>query len=197
VLPKGREVAISRDQLSTSGFGQLGPRVVLAPSTAAEPERARQLADLEPIWLEAAAAPADAARLAAAAWDLAPISERYRRYIDLIGTVERQLGRAGAPPPREAFAARTLMIHAFRRVVLRDPCLPLPVLPADWPGRAAREVTGDLYRRLVRPSEAWLEEIGRTRSGALPPADQSFWARFGGLAPAPLPRHLPRTADAG
>ena len=198
VLPKGGEAAITRDQLYGAGFGQLGQRVVLAPSTAAETAGVRQLAELEPIWLEAAAAPADAARLAAAAWDLAPIAERYRRYTDLITAVERRLDGA-APPPRQAFAMRTLMIHAFRRVVLRDPCLPLPVLPADWPGRVAREATGDLYRRLALPSEAWLDEIGRARTGSLPPADQLFWARFGGLAPAstPAPRRSPSIADAG
>lgn len=34
----------------------------------------------------------------------------------------------------DAFTARILLIHHYRRVVLRDPLLPSALLPADWPG---------------------------------------------------------------
>src|SRR5918912_210393 len=40
----------------------------------------------------------------------------------------------------EAFTARVLLIHQYRRVVLRDPLLPAALLPRDWPGRPARQL---------------------------------------------------------
>ena len=41
---------------------------------------------------------------------------------------------------------RTLLIHAYRRVLLRDPQLPAALLPLDWPGAAAYALCRDFYR---------------------------------------------------
>src|SRR6187200_445729 len=57
----------------------------------------------------------------------------------------------------DAFTARILLIHHYRRVVLRDPLLPTALLPSDWPGRAARALCGEIYRRLLPASEQWLD----------------------------------------
>ncbi|RMD46434.1 MAG: phenylacetic acid degradation protein, partial [Alphaproteobacteria bacterium] len=40
----------------------------------------------------------------------------------------------GALGPLEAMAARTALIHMWRRIVLRWPELPAELAPADWPG---------------------------------------------------------------
>ncbi|MEQ9248824.1 MAG: PaaX family transcriptional regulator C-terminal domain-containing protein, partial [Nitratireductor sp.] len=58
---------------------------------------------------------------------------------------------------------------------LRDPGLPMALLPKDWPGEEARTLVREVYRRLMEPSENWLDQAG------LPPlvnAD-SFLHRFG------------------
>ena len=36
--------------------------------------------------------------------------------------------------PEQAFVIRTLLIHAYRRVQLHDPMLPIELLPDPWPG---------------------------------------------------------------
>ena len=79
----------------------------------------------------------------------------------------------------DAFTARILLIHHYRRVVLRDPLLPETLLPADWPGRAARELCGDIYRALLAPSEQWLDGHGTNERGPLPPARKLLERRFG------------------
>jgi len=66
--------------------------------------------------------------------------------------------------PVEAMAARTLLIHDWRRIVLRDPDLPAALLPDDWPGSRALELVRPLYAHLAEPSEKWLDDAG------LPPA---------------------------
>ena len=74
--------------------------------------------------------------------------------------------------------ARVLLIHEFRRAVLRDPGLPAALLPADWPGAAARQLAGLLYRKLAANSERYLDTNGHDENGPLPAAEPGFRARF-------------------
>ncbi len=76
---------------------------------------------------------------------------------------------------------RTLLIHAYRRVLLRDPQLPAALLPLDWPGAAAYALCRDLYRLTHRAAERHLTATLQDAEGRLPPASAEFHARFGGL----------------
>lgn len=58
--------------------------------------------------------------------------------------------------PASAFFARTLLIHEYRKVLLRDPQLPTALLPAEWPGGIARELCEALYRSLAVGSDVFL-----------------------------------------
>ena len=78
----------------------------------------------------------------------------------------------------DAFTARVLLIHHYRRVVLRDPLLPAALLPRDWPGRAARELCGEIYRGVLPASEQWLDGHASNENGALPAAGKGLYRRF-------------------
>ena len=80
----------------------------------------------------------------------------------------------------DAFTARILLIHHYRRVVLRDPLLPSVLLPADWPARAARKLCGDIYRGLLPLSEQWLDRHAIDENGPLPAPGEELARRFGG-----------------
>lgn len=69
--------------------------------------------------------------------------------------------------PAEAFFVRTLLIHEYRRVLLRDPNLPEALLPAGWPGLQARQLCEDLYRSLLAGSEQFLQAHVDTMDGPL------------------------------
>jgi phenylacetic acid degradation operon negative regulatory protein len=71
-----------------------------------------------------------------------------------------------------------LLIHHYRRVVLRDPLLPAALLPKDWPGRAARRLCGEIYRALLGASEQWLDRHGTNENGPLPKAAADLRSRF-------------------
>ncbi len=64
----------------------------------------------------------------------------------------------------QAMAARTLLMHDWRRIVLRDPDLPATLLPANWPGTKALDLVRRIYAELAHQSEAWLDGT------SLPPA---------------------------
>jgi phenylacetic acid degradation operon negative regulatory protein len=90
------------------------------------------------------------------------------------------LGRRERLSEADAFTARILLIHYYRRVVLRDPLLPTALLPRDWPGRAARTLCGEIYRGLLPSSEKWLDRNGLNEEGPLPPAAADLARRFAG-----------------
>ncbi len=122
--------------------------------------------------------PDDAVRAAAtAAWNLEPVADAYRAFTARFSTLHRAAEK-GSLPQADALVARTLLIHAFRRIVLRDPGLPQELLPADWPGREARALAGDIYRRLVPASEAFLSVHASNEKGPVPPPEPGLSQRF-------------------
>ena len=60
--------------------------------------------------------------------------------------------------PVSAFFTRTLLIHEYRKVLLRDPQLPEALLPADWPGAVARQLCEALYKSLAASSAVYLTD---------------------------------------
>jgi phenylacetic acid degradation operon negative regulatory protein len=163
----------ARDALEAAGFAAIAPGVFVAPHGRAVP-------DLRGV-LRLAAEPAtgQGPALAALAWPLEAIAARYRRFLE---QWEPALADDRPVEPLSALVARLLLIHDYRRVVLKDPLLPTPLLPADWPKPAARALCGRLWHRLLEPSEAWLDAHATTERGPLPPPGPELRARFADLS---------------
>ena len=81
--------------------------------------------------------------------------------------------------PETAFVIRTLLIHEYRKIHLRDPLLPRSVLPKDWIGATAYELCRDLYRKVFPPAEQHLSAVAETLAAAAH-AGASDDSRFGG-----------------
>ena len=169
-----------RRALRTLGFGSLGPTVFLRPETAAAPDAAAALSGATVFTAEAQAANGYAG-LVENAWPLEAAARGYASFIDAFTPLMAALETGGDLEPLSAMAARTLLIHDFRRAALRDPLLPDALRPADWPGAAARDLAARLYRGLLVASEAWLDACNGAPDGALAPPKPSFYGRFGGL----------------
>ena len=110
-------------------------------------------------------------------WPLDGVAAGYRTLCADLTALARALDGVADLAPVDALAARILINHGWRRLVLRDPGLPAVLLPGDWPGEEARALVRRLYARLAEPSEAWLDAAG------LPPQARldRFKARFGGI----------------
>ena len=76
---------------------------------------------------------------------------------------------------------RSLLIHAYRRVQLHDPMLPLALLPQPWPGSEAYALAQAIYRLVWMPAERHLMDVLRREDDAVPEADATLRKRFGGL----------------
>ena len=72
----------------------------------------------------------------------------------------QQLMETEAVGPLDAMAARCLLIHEWRRVLLKSTDLSASMLPADWPREACRAFVAGFYRSLLPSSEEWLDHQG-------------------------------------
>lgn len=117
-------------------------------------------------------------------WNLGAVAAEYRAFVDTFRPVARALRSAAALDPEQCFVVRTLLMHEFRRVQLRDPLLPRQLEPLDWPGDAARDLCREIYALCWRASESHLSALLDTADGPLPEAGEGLQSRFAGAAAA-------------
>jgi phenylacetic acid degradation operon negative regulatory protein len=118
----------------------------------------------------------------AAGWDLGELARRYRRFVDSFAAAETALASRDAVTPESAFVIRTLLIHEYRKIHLQDPLLPPALLPNDWVGSSAYDLCAKLYAKVFAAAEEFLTATASTLEEALPLADASAYARFGGIS---------------
>lgn len=143
-------------ELLANDFTRIAAGVFVRPETSAAAWDETPAADMLILRAKADALPEWVAEL----WPVAPVAEAYRGLARSLGPLGAALDRGERLAGLDAVAARTLLIHNWRRIVLRDPMLPEALLPADWPGTEARASVAKIYRALAPASDAWLDEAG-------------------------------------
>ncbi len=174
-----------RQELDSNGFGQLAPQVFIHPSIADSAARHIVTAGgarsaVGPVFFaDSASIDLPAMRhMVETSWDLSPVRAAYVDFIAAFDQLPDLLARS-APTIQEAFALRTLMMHFYRRVALRDPRLPASSFDDDWPGERAYRLMGEVYRQLLPGSEAYLEQTLETQPGKSIASDKRMHRRFG------------------
>ena len=120
-------------------------------------------------------------------WYLDDIDARYQAFTQRFRPLMRTLSRAEELTNKSAFLVRTLLIQEYRKVLLRDPQLPVELLPAEWRGAAAYQLCRNLYRNVYAGADAYLDTALESADGPLPPPTAAFMRRFGGLADSSSP----------
>jgi phenylacetic acid degradation operon negative regulatory protein len=111
--------------------------------------------------------------LVRSSWNLSLVIKSYRAFIRRFSPLEQLPSECAAIAPQEWFVIRTLLIHAFRRIVLHDPLLPLELLPNPWIGAEAHAFVAKIYGQSLAGSEAHLDAtIGPDPNKAKPSGDQ-------------------------
>lgn len=107
----------------------------------------------------------------------ASVESAWRQFINRFSAASAE---AASLTPAEAFFVRTLLVHEYRRVLLRDPNLPQAMLPALWPGIQARQLCERLYQKLLAPSEQFLLARVETTDGPLLKTPRAIATRLAG-----------------
>lgn len=111
-------------------------------------------------------------------WNIEELEEEYKRFLVVFRPVLDAVGKSDILSPQVSFLLRTLLIHEYRRILLKDPDLPEELLPTGWPGINARNLTINLYSKLCAPSEEYIIQELESADGPLPKASPSFYERF-------------------
>ncbi len=171
IAPGGVVHEETRQKLSDDGFVDTGASCWLRVETGIEPMIRPGLEELLILTANADNIPAGVQAI----WKLDETAGAYRELIQNYRALADAFGADNNLPPLDALAARVLLIHDWRRIVLCDPGLPANLLPSGWPGEAARSMVRAIYTRLAPPSEQWLDQAGLPR-----PVDPARFAeRFG------------------
>lgn len=120
------------------------------------------------------------ADLVTRAWDLTKLASDYAEFFAAYQPILDQLRTSPLQEGAEeqAFLLRILLIHDYRRLLLRDPELPEVLLPADWSGHSARLLCKELYQRLETLSDRHLDGIMRLADESIPMRDETLHERF-------------------
>lgn len=174
-----------KEELLWRGFGELSGNVFAHPeldSRSLTSERRRLGALSKLIVFDANLADDDAPqRLVSLGWDLEDLGLRYQRFVNRFENILAALRGLRSLDHQACFIVRTLLIHEYRRLHLRDPLLPPRLLRANWPGVQAAALCRDIYARVFAESEGYLSQVASQLNGPLPPPDASVMQRFGGI----------------
>ncbi len=176
---------IQRD-LSWESFGRISPLVFIHPHgrthTLSEIITAagmtEQVAVLQTVDLPGASG-RPLLSIMHGVFDLDKVALAWTHFIDRFSPLLQEVARLD---PAQAFVVRTLLIHEYRRVVLRDPNLPKMFLPAHWPGEQARQLCEQLYGALLGPSERYLKATVQTHDGPLRATPRAMVRRSPGIS---------------
>lgn len=167
-----------RDRMLREGYGQAAANVMLRPRPLGSSEGTPNVQG-EVIRLVTQPDNGETARaLARACWQLDELDDAYRNFVKAFAPVAAEIESGSSLDDAQAFQLRTLLIHDWRRIVLRDPLLPAAMLPADWPGTRALELIGGAYRRIFGASERWLDRHAVNEDGPLPAPASALDDRF-------------------
>lgn len=185
--PTVKRDALKRE-LTFQGFAALAPTVMAHPGAEHGPARRAILANglsAHALTLTAAGdddqSLAPIRRIVAGAWNLDAMDRAYGEFLRHFTPVEAAI--ADGATGEQSFLLRVLLIHDYRRILLRDPGLPPDLLPPGWSGTQANELAARLYRALTPTAERFLAQAVETLDGPLPAAGAAFRGRFGGDAP--------------
>jgi len=96
----------------------------------------------------------------------------YQKQYDLIKKEKNKISS------EQSFLVRLLLIHEYRRILLKDNELSSSMLPIDWSGYKAHSLSKDLYALLSKQSQSYIVNSLKNIDGCLPKASAEFNDRF-------------------
>lgn len=163
-IPEDRRLERSRlaRRLRFLGFGPAQDSVWVSPHdhSAEVVELLSELgvSDFATLFVSQVGAAAGLPALVSRAWDLTGLVDRYDAFVREFSPYRRR-GARGALSDREAFLARTRLVHRFRGFPPLDPELPEALAPLLRARGRAVETFQVLHRGLGQPSQRHFEAV--------------------------------------
>ncbi|MGZ4596597.1 MAG: PaaX family transcriptional regulator C-terminal domain-containing protein, partial [Actinomycetes bacterium] len=97
----------------------------------------------------------DTVGLVRRAWDLEGLARSYSRWLSDAQDIAAEAGESAND--EQAFAARSRLVHEWRKFLFRDPGLPRILLPDGWPGEKAADFFDTENARLLPASMRFVD----------------------------------------
>lgn len=108
-------------------------------------------------------------------WDLDQYKRAYQQFIDLFQEVPQWLPHLA---PELALTLRLLMVHQYRRMILRTPYLPVPAVPEQHLETEARRLFARLYQQLSALADTYIGVTFENADGYLAQRTESTKRRL-------------------
>ena len=118
-------------------------------------------------------------RLTEESWGLKELEIRYAEFVSVFAPLLECIIDAEGLDAGQMFEFQTVLVHEYRRIILKTTDLPDELLPANWPGREALEVMAQIYRASRPLSAQFIEATFEGPRGALEKAGPDYFQRFG------------------
>ena len=93
--------------------------------------------------------------LARRVWDLDALGASYASWLAAAHAIVAEVDPTGSD--EAAFAARSQLVHEWRKFLFTDPRLPDDLLPTDWVGRAAARYFDDQAAKLLPAAARFID----------------------------------------
>ncbi|MFT4560882.1 MAG: phenylacetic acid degradation operon negative regulatory protein [Gammaproteobacteria bacterium] len=117
-------------------------------------------------------------RLTHESWYLGELGVRFDGFIGHFQPSLAALESVSELDIGQMFELQTLLVHEYRRIILKTTDLPDELLPTNWSGRAAVDLTARLYDRIRAASANYLGTIFEGPHGRLEKAGAGYYERF-------------------
>lgn len=116
-------------------------------------------------------------------WNISELEQAYQQFLDAYQPVYTHLqqvnaGNSQALSQQQSFLLRILLVHEYRRILLKDHELPQDMLPSDWQGFTVHQYVSQMYALLAKNSIAYIRNSLFNDDGGLPQEEPMFWQRF-------------------
>lgn len=168
-----------RKMLKWLGFGKLSPTLLLKPGDAIA-QTGSQIANAGfgeycAIFSSTLAENQNPAKLIEQGWDVTSFATAYDQFLKQFKTLA---DRQNTLSNEDAFIVRTLLVHQYRRILLKDPQLPDQLLPSSWKGEEVRQLAGSLYRAVSPGVDRYIKQHMECAKQNCPDPAPSYYRRF-------------------
>jgi phenylacetic acid degradation operon negative regulatory protein len=111
-------------------------------------------------------------------WKLDEVAADYRIFLKRFQPLQRWLSQKSSIDTEAALIIRLLLVHEYRRLLLKDTPLPAVLLPSSWPGTKAKLTAAGIYRQVANPSVTYIMAHLEGLHGLLPEPSKQFTQRF-------------------
>jgi len=111
-------------------------------------------------------------------FDLEKSEQDYQLLIDDFQGIYEAVQHEKSPDPMLCFLVRTLLIHRFRHILLKEPELPEALVLAQSASYRARGLVKQLYRLVSSNADKYFTRVSETEGGNFQAPQDDYYRRF-------------------